>query len=97
MASGTRRYTIRLSTSLYTRIEHQAAALETTPADYIRRAVENYLLGQHSLSESQLRLIRVGEYSQLALDTIICEQFPDFRERILAATDKRMRRYHGQG
>jgi hypothetical protein len=38
----------------------------------------------------------VGEYSQLALDTIICEQFPDFRDKIVAATDKRMKRYHGQ-
>jgi hypothetical protein len=47
------------------------------------------------LTSSQRRQARVVEYAQIALDAIIQEQHPEYRERILAETDRRMERYHG--
>jgi predicted DNA-binding protein len=97
LAVGTRRYTMRLSTTLFERIESEAMIVGTTPADFIRQAVEHYISGKTALSASQIRQLRINEYSQVALDTIISEQFPDFRDRIIATTDRRMKQYHGQG
>jgi hypothetical protein len=88
--------TIRMTSEKFSEISEVARSKECTPSEIIRRAVDLYLYSQSLVTESQLRLVRVGEYSQLALDTIICEQFPDFRDKIVAATDKRMKRYHGQ-
>jgi hypothetical protein len=38
---------------------------------------------------------RISEFMQLALDVIISEQYPEFRERIIANADKRLEQYHG--
>lgn len=88
--------TMRFDTRQYGRIAELASSQGRSVADVVRAAIDQYLLGQSLLTDSQLRLIRVGEYSQLALDTIITEQFPDFRDRIITSTDNRMRRFHGQ-
>ena len=88
--------TMRFDTRQYGRIAELASSQGRSVADVVRAAIDQYLLGQSLLTDSQLRLIRVGEYSQLALDTIITEQFPDFRDRIISSTDNRMRRFHGQ-
>ena len=40
-------------------------------------------------------MARISEFMQLALDVIISEQYPEFRERIIANTDKRLEQYHG--
>ena len=91
-----RHSTVRLSPSQHAQLIAEAHKRGCSPAHIIRVAVEQYILGQSLLTDSQLRLIRVGEYSQLALDTIITEQFPDFRDRIITSTDNRMRRFHCQ-
>ena len=95
MSISTRHFTVRLTPGLRADVEREAAAKSCSPSEIIRRSIEQYLLGQKLIGESQLRHHRISEYSQIALDTIILEQHPEFRERIVAETDRRMERYHG--
>ena len=58
-------------------------------------AIDAYFAQADLLDASRRRLVRIGEFQQLALDVIIREQFPEFRERILAEVDKRVELHHG--
>ena len=40
-------------------------------------------------------MARIGEYQHLALDIIIREQFPEYRDRLVAETDRRLEQFHG--
>ena len=95
MSNNTRHCSLRLPPDLRARIDSEAANLGCSPSEIIRRSIEQYLLGQKLIRDSQLRHHRISEYSQVALDTIILEQHPEFRDRIVAETDRRMERYHG--
>ena len=95
MSISTHHCTVRLSPDLRSGIDREAAQRGCSPSEIIRRSIEEYLLGQKLIGDSQLRHHRICEYSQAALDTIILEQHPEFRERIVAETDRRMERYHG--
>ena len=95
MSISTRHFTVRLTPGLRADVEREAANKSCSPSEIIRRSIEQYLLGQKLIGESQLRHHRISEYSQVALDTIILEQHPEFRDRIVAETDRRMERYHG--
>jgi len=66
-----------------------------SPSEIIRRAIEQYFIGQKLLAMSEKRHHRISEYTQVAIDTIILEQHPEFRDRIVAETDRRMEKYHG--
>ena len=94
MATRSRRYTVRFDEDLFIRAEHRADELGITPADLLRRALEAFLSGSKRRTESDLRLLRISEYNQAALHTIILENHPEFRDRIVAETDRRMARYH---
>ena len=72
-----------------------AAERECTASDLIRHAVDAFLGAGQILAGSQRRLARINEFQHLALDIIIREQFPEYRDRILAETDKRLETYHG--
>jgi len=61
----------------------------------IRAAVDAYLGTATLLTSSHRRLARISEFMQLALDVIISEQYPEFRDRIIANADKRLEQYHG--
>lgn len=76
-------------------LEAQAAEQGRSVADLLRAAIDQYLVGQKLIRDSQMRHHRISEYAQAALDTIILEQHPEFRDRIVAETDRRMERYHG--
>ena len=95
MSISTRHFTVRLTPGLRADVEREAASKSCSPSEIIRRSIEQYLLGQRLIGESQMRHHRISEYSQVALDTIILEQHPEFRDRIVAETDRRMERYHG--
>ncbi|GAY20621.1 hypothetical protein SFOMI_1151 [Sphingobium fuliginis] len=47
------------------------------------------------LNTSNRRIARISEFQHLALDIIIREQFPEYRDRIIVETDKRLEQYHG--
>ncbi|WP_333574080.1 ribbon-helix-helix domain-containing protein [Sphingomonas sp.] len=87
--------TIRLSAEQVTLVDAAARRLGCSTGEVIRRAVDQYLLGQQLLTASDLRLRRVCEYAQLAMDAILQENHPEFRDGILAEVNNRMERYHG--
>ena len=93
--STTRHCTVRLNRQQHDRIVALATEQNCNSSDVIRAAVEAYLGTATLLTSSHRRLARVSEFMQLALDVIISEQYPEFRERIIANADKRLEQYHG--
>jgi hypothetical protein len=87
--------TIRFDRERYERILALATEQGTTPSEIIRAAVDAYVGTTAMLGSSHRRLARIGEFMQLALDVIISEQYPEFRDRIIANADKRLEQYHG--
>ena len=94
MSGPSKHCSVRLDRQQHERLVALAVAQQCSPSDVIRSAVEAYL-GAAVLSVSNRRLARIGEFLQLALDVIISEQYPEFRDRIIAHTDKRLEQYHG--
>lgn len=95
MSTPNKHCTVRLDRRKYDRIVVLAAEQKRTPSDLIRSAVDGYLATQSLDRSSQRRLARISEFQQLALDIIIREQFPEYRDRIIVETDRRMEQYHG--
>lgn len=95
MSSTTRHCTVRFEREQYERIIALAASQNCRPSEVIRTAVSAYLGTSAVVTNSNRRLARISEFMQLALDVIISEQYPEFRERIIANTDKRLEQYHG--
>ena len=95
MLDITRQFTVRLTRDLRARVEAEATDRGCSPSELVRRALEQYFLGQKLLTQSELRHHRISEYSQVALDAIILENHADIRDSIVAETDRRMVRYHG--
>ncbi|MFL0418520.1 hypothetical protein ACH0CP_13105 [Sphingomonas sp. 179-I 2A4 NHS] len=93
--STTRHCTVRLDRQQHDRIVALASEQNCNPSDVIRAAIEAYLGTATLLASSHRRLARISEFMQLALDVIISEQYPEFRDRIIANTDKRLEQYHG--
>lgn len=95
MKTASRRYTVRFDPRVCERIEALASKQHCNPSDVIRAAVDAHLAATNMTVLSSRRLARISEFMQLALDVIISEQYPEFRERIIANTDKRLEQYHG--
>jgi hypothetical protein len=93
--STSRPFTIRVAGDLRVRIEEQAAKLECSPSDLVRRAIEQHLDGLKLLHGSKRRHLRVTEYMQVALDAIIRKDYPEMRETLVLETDRRMKLHHG--
>lgn len=85
---------VRFEADQIARLDAIAADQKRSFADLLRLVITDYLDGHRAQSDSQLRLARVTEYAQAALDTIILEQHPEHREKIVAETARRMERYH---
>ncbi|TVV76419.1 hypothetical protein [Sphingomonas solaris] len=90
-----RHCTVRLTPEQYVRLTDMAKREGHPPAEIIRRAVDFFFNGHKLLTESQTRHIKICEYSQVALDTIIREEHPEFHDRIVSETTRRMERLHG--
>ena len=93
--STTRHCTVRLNRQQHDRILALATEQNCNPSEVIRAAVDAYLGTATLLTSSHRRLARISEFMQLALDDIISEQYPEFRDRIIANADKRLEQYHG--
>jgi hypothetical protein len=87
--------TVRLDRSKYDRLVVLAAERACTPSDLLRAAVDSFLASGQLFTSSQRRIARICEFQQLALDIIIREQFPEYRERLISETDRRLEQYHG--
>ena len=86
---------VRLDRGKYDRLVALAAERGCTPSDLLRAAVDAFLGSGQLLTSSHRRIARISEFQHLALDIIIREQFPEYRDRIIAETDKRLEQYHG--
>lgn len=95
MSSKLRHYNVRLTPTQWARLSALADDRQQTPAKLVRDAVDAYLGANDLLNASQRRLARISEFQQIALDIIIREQYPEYRDRIIAEADKRLERYHG--
>ncbi|WP_257558418.1 hypothetical protein [Sphingobium sp. CFD-2] len=95
MTTPNKHCTVRLDRGKYDRLVALAEEQGCTASDLLRAAVDSFLASGRLLNTSQRRLARIGEFQQLALDIIIREQFPEYRDRIIAETDKRLQQYHG--
>ena len=95
MPGPSKHCTVRLDREQHERITALAAEQDCSPSGVIRTAVATYFGAASLMTVSHRRLARIAEFMQLALDVIISEQHPEFRERIVAHTDKRLEQYHG--
>lgn len=95
MPGPSKHCSVRLDRQQHERIVALAIAQQCSPSDVIRSAVETYLGTAAILTVSNRRMARISEFLQLALDVIISEQYPEFRDRIIAHTDKRLEQHHG--
>ena len=95
MSTPNKHCTVRIARAKYERVVALAAEQKCTPSDVIRLAVDRYLAGGSLLTESRRRIARISEYQHLALDIIIREQFPEYRDRLIAETDRRLEQFHG--
>ncbi|WP_156349280.1 MULTISPECIES: CopG family transcriptional regulator [unclassified Sphingomonas] len=91
-----RHSTVRLTPEQFARVEALAKQSANTPSDIIRQAVGQHLDRLDQVSQGNLRHHRISEYTQIAIDAIITQQYPDLRPRILAETDRRMEKYHAE-
>lgn len=87
--------TVRIPRDLRDQVDAVAARQNRTPSDVIRLAIEHFVAGAKRVDDSQLRHMRVTEYTQIALDAIIRENHPELRDHLIAQTDLRMEQYHG--
>ena len=95
MSSTLKHCTVRFDPQKHERIIAIARERNCTPSDVIRSAVDGYLASNDLLSTSQRRVLRLIEFIQVAVDVMVREQFPEYRDRIVAEADKRLEQYHG--
>ena len=95
MSSGSRHFNVRLERTQWDRLVALGEQRDQTPTELIRAAVDAYLGTVSMLSSSHRRLARLSEFVQIAVDILIREQYPEYRDRIVAEADKRLEQYHG--
>lgn len=94
MPARSKRYTIRLDEVAFEEIEAIASRRGLSPADVIRTAIDAWLGSGKRLSDSDRRMRRIMEYTQVAVDTIIRENHPEMRDTLVRETDRRMALHH---
>lgn len=87
--------TVRFKPEHLQRLEQLAVDQNRSMAEILRSAIIQYLEGRQRFSASELRHLRVAEYTQVALDAIIREEHPELRDTLVLETDRRMERHHG--
>ncbi len=91
-----RHFPVRFTPEQFALIEAAAKLQGCHKTHIVRQAVDCFLSGQRQQSDRDVRLCRLSEYSQIALDTIIAKTYPELRDVIVAKTNERMVQYHGQ-
>ncbi|AMK26133.1 MULTISPECIES: hypothetical protein [Sphingobium] len=95
MTTPNKHCTVRIDRTKYDRLVALAQERGCSASDLLRAAVDSFLASGQLLTASQRRIARISEFQQLAIDIIIRERFPEYRDRIIAETDKRLELYHG--
>ncbi|MBV2149944.1 ribbon-helix-helix protein, CopG family [Sphingobium sp. AS12] len=86
---------LRLEPELTGRFDRIAAEEGITRAAAMRLALRTYAEAAEQIGSSQRRLAHIAEYMQMAIDVIIREQYPEYRDRLVEETPRRVERYHG--
>ena len=86
---------LRFDPDQYQFLKDLASTQTCSISDVLRTIIAHYRDRNSMLTTSQRRQARISEYAQVALDAIIREQHPEYRDRILEETNRRMERYHG--
>lgn len=91
-----RHFPVRFTPEQFALIEAAAREQGCHKTHIVRQAVDCFLSRQGQQTDIDVRLCRLSEYSQIALDTIIAKLYPEMRDPIVAKTNERMVQYHGQ-
>jgi predicted DNA-binding ribbon-helix-helix protein len=86
---------VRFEPDQYDHLKKMAAARKCTPSDVLREIIMQHMTGVKAISESQIRIARLAEYTQAAVDTLLREEHPEHRQLVMDETARRMERYHG--
>ena len=95
MRSSYRHFNVRLTATQWERLSALAAERKLTQAEVLRDALDTFLGANDLVSASHRRIARLTEFIQIAVDVLVREQYPEYRDRILAEADKRLEQYHG--
>ena len=88
-------YSVRLDRGRVERLESHAQALGLSSSEVVRNAIDLFFARAELLGVSQRRIARLTEFTHLGVDVILREQYPEFRDRIVAETDRRLEQHHG--
>lgn len=86
---------VRFDPEQYGQLKRLAAGRKCAISDVLRDLIKQHLDGIKAVSDSHLRLARLAEYTQAAVDTLIREDHPDHRQVVMDEVNRRMERYHG--
>jgi hypothetical protein len=89
-------HTIKLSDHVSQLVAEVAGRAGVTKSEVIRSAIEQYLDFHAGRGANPNRLAELAEFNQLVLDQILKREFPDLREQVLDAVDKRLGKFHGR-
>lgn len=89
-------HTIKLSDHVSQLVAEVAGRAGVTKSEVIRAAIEQYLDFHAGRGANPNRVAELAEFNQLVLDQILKREFPDLREQVLDAVDKRLGKFHGR-
>ena len=95
MSTAFRHFNVRFERAQWDRLVALGEERNQATAEIIRAAVDVYLGAASTTTQRQRRLARLSEFVQIAVDILIREQYPEYRDRIIAEADKRLEQYHG--
>jgi predicted DNA-binding ribbon-helix-helix protein len=86
---------VRFDPDQYAHLSKMATARQCAISDVLREIIKQHLDGITAISQSHLRMTRLAEYTQVAVDTLLREEHPEHRKLVMDEVNRRMERYHG--
>lgn len=77
-------------------LDSLSSTLGVSRSEVVRLAVIQYLDFYAGRGANPNRVAELAEFNQLVLDQILKREFPDLREQVLDAVDKRLGKFHGR-
>ena len=94
--SNVKKRTVCLSTETWNELDLLASSGGASCSEIVRLAVDHYLAFHAGRGANPNRVAELAEFNQLVLDQILRRDFPDLREQVLDAVDKRLGKFHGR-
>ncbi|WP_371432877.1 hypothetical protein [Novosphingobium sp.] len=96
MSDRLKKHTVYLTDGIWQQLTREAVARGQNPSEFMRAAVEQHLTFHSGRGANPNRVAELAEFNQLVLDQILRRDFPDLREQVLDAVDKRLGKFHGR-